>query len=305
MKRLMPNQNVFTYKAMNNHSAASMIIKAFTLSLLFILSQPGYAHYPHAAEAGYQKHRKGYFPKLPPRSLKGKNIVLQIEQSHTDEFSAQPNQGVIIKSYINGHSYDSTGLGGEGHTDTSGYYRFKPIAHNKAIEYSYDSNTGIRTKIRYQFTSAHAGQWQQHNTDGTEIMSGSFFLNESNIAPNDFIAPENHNGLTVALNIIETESQIPPQFYPSRAVVLQSYKEDGTYSAIGFGPGAIPHSGTYTYERVAKNIVVEQTVQNNGDQVFPYTLIYHYDTPISGTWYQNFGNGLILFSGTFSTFLSE
>jgi hypothetical protein len=70
----------------------------------------------------------------------------------------------------------------------------------------------------------------------------------------------------------------------------------------GFGPGNIDSVGTYSYKKISAHSAVEVVTQVSDFFSLPYTMVYTYDTPTSGIWFQNFADGLILFSGTFNSF---
>jgi hypothetical protein len=120
------------------------------------------------------------------------------------------------------------------------------------------------------------------------------------------IAPDTHVGKTLALTVLHSASDtLPPGSYPSAgSLILQTYHADGTYTGIGHGPGTVDHHGTYSLVKISDNTLEEKT-----NQIIPsinysanYVLEYEYATAYSGTWKQDFSNGLIEFSGTFTIF---
>ncbi len=241
-----------------------------------------------------------------PQSLKGKTLVLQIEAAQSTDGTALPQQGVIVQSY-NAQTLNYRSVGSNS-GDGTAIYRYRLKRSNKAVEKQVDETTGQLYRTVYYFDSPTTGTWKRVSDNRAQVLSGSFILSDTETPTDKQTAPENHNGITVALSIGDTASELPSGFFPEQGVVLQSYNSDGTYTALGFGPATINHFGTYSFEKVSANVAVEQTLQTaDTDAPFtlPFTMVYTFETPTSGTWYQNFGDGLIIFSGTFTTFETE
>lgn len=115
-------------------------------------------------------------------------------------------------------------------------------------------------------------------------------------------------GYTMALTIDTTDSAtVPAEHLPIDAIVMQSYLADGTLTFNGFGKNAINSKGTYTYSKISSNIAIEETLQISEQLPQPYTykMIYVFESENSGRWYQNFGNGLVYFSGNFKSIPSK
>ncbi len=115
-------------------------------------------------------------------------------------------------------------------------------------------------------------------------------------------------GKTMALTIDKSSSQaMPATTLPTNALIIQAYSEDGTLTFKGYGENTIDSTGTYIYTKIAPNMSLEETVQTSDKlpQAFPYKMVFLFDAPNAGRWYQNFGNGLIYFSGTFNSFTTQ
>lgn len=242
---------------------------------------------------------------LAPHSLTGKDMVLSVQSLEAAQPELYASQGVIIQQYTDSHRFSQYGVGDDKHQDGQGHYRFHRTGIATAIVKTFDEVTGNNFVTRYRFESENFGRFQRESRDGLVKISGQFSLADSQLNASEHLAEASHDGLTVAVNITDGESTVVPKgYYPDRALVLQSYNADGTYSASGFGPAAIPHSGTYTYTKVSANVAVEQTIQVTDNFTLPFTMVYFYHTPTSGTWYQDFGHGTIKFSGVFSTYVT-
>jgi hypothetical protein len=243
---------------------------------------------------------------LAPSKLTQQTMVLQIEALTENFAGSSPDQGVIIQTYLNRKHYQTKGIGGLYHIQGKGKYSYHRTSPIRAIEKTEDTLNNMSFTTKYFFKTKKTGSWIRTSADKSIKLSGHFMMSNTHTPDELILAEADHNGLTVAVNILKGESPyIPKEAFPSRALVLQSYQDNGDYSAIAFGPAAVPHSGTYQYDRVSADVAVEQTTQNMENLTATYTMVYHYQTPTSGTWYQNFGNGLIIFSGTFSTFETQ
>ena len=87
-----------------------------------------------------------------------------------------------------------------------------------------------------------------------------------------------------------------------KGLALQLYNQDGTFTIKGFGPKTLNSTGTYRYKKVSANTAEEEAIQITDLFTLPYTMVYTFETPTSGTWFQSLGNGFIKFHGTFDTF---
>lgn len=242
---------------------------------------------------------------LAPRTLIGQDMVLSIQSSSSTGDISAPTQGVIVQNYSSRRNFSAYGIGGENHLDRAGRYKYRKTGIASAIEKTFDQNSGQNFVTHYTFESPNFGSFNRYNSDRSISLSGQFSVSASNTVADQQLAEDNHHGLTVAVNITHGESSaVPKGYYPDRALVLQHYNSDGTYTADGFGPATIAHSGTYSYEKVSANVAVEQTIQVTADFTLPFTMVYFYHTPTSGRWYQDFGNGTIKFSGVFSTYVT-
>ena len=89
--------------------------------------------------------------------------------------------------------------------------------------------------------------------------------------------------------------------YPKKGIAIQTYAQDGTFLIKGYGPLTLDSHGTYNYKKISANTAVEESMQVSNLFTLPYTMVYTFETPTSGTWFQNLGNGFITFTGTFET----
>lgn len=230
--------------------------------------------------------------------FEGREFALQVEASSGTELDGLPNKGVYLVHFHDDNRYDSALIGNGAMVVSSGEFALKKL-RGQVVAYSYDASRAEEIETHYYFETPHSGIWQRTVIGQDAQLSGSF----SAYAADDVdFTPDNHIGRTIALGVITSESDIPKEYYPSQGLIMQAYDGYGRYTALGFGPGAVDHSGTYTLTKVAKNIFVEETIQVMENLTAPYTLVYHYETPSSGRWFQNFGDGLILFSGSFTSF---
>lgn len=293
---------------MLTHISHSPTLKAMSLALGIGLLAGTSAVSADTIDASSLTHSTNthYQRSLAPRSLIGQDMVLSIQQSTAAADSAVPTQGVIVQSYNSRRNFSAYGVGGSNHLDAAGQYKYRKTGVASAIEKTIDHNSGQRFTTRYQFSAKNFGTFTRHNSDHSISLAGQFSISPSNAQSDEQLAEDNHNGLTVAVNITQAQSSVVPKgYYPDRALVLQHYNNDGTYTAEGFGPAAIPHSGTYSYQKVSANVAVEQTIQVTDSFTLPFTMVYFYHTPTSGSWYQDFGNGTIKFSGVFSTHVTQ
>lgn len=251
---------------------------------------------------GCQATSAGHY-NLVPYSLKNKTIVLQVEHSADSQY---PSKGAVLQRYSDSRNMTYVGYGDTLHNEGSARYQYRRRGKSIASEKLTDDVTGEVVKTTFYFESTSNGSFSRKNQDGDLMISGRFSLETLS---NETLAPDNHSGSTVVFSILDSSSEIIPSGgYPEQGtVVLQSYTAENTYSALGFGPGTVAHHGVYQFEKISKNVVVEQTEQTIPSLGFTanYTMVYLYQTPYSGIWYQNFADGLIIFSGRFTTFASE
>ena len=245
--------------------------------------------------------------QLPPQSLDGYTINYQILDTKTELVDA-PYKGVVVSKYQHKH-FKAQGTGTlNNNTDptkefSEGNYKYKTRECNKAIETAtttwpqYSSSTTDLT-----FTSKNAGTWKKNVDNGRIILSGKFSLIKTNAA---HTAPASKAGFHYTLIIKSTISNLPPEAYPRAGLVLQTYQENGGMTFIGTGPGTINSTGTYSYKKVSPNTGVEEVTQTSEFFSLPYTMVLTFETENSGTWEQNFANGLIKFSGTFDSFPAQ
>jgi len=255
-----------------------------------------------APSMGYNQH----LTKQAPRALTNKKMVLSIQAVEGNNIDLYPTQGIIVQEYNSPSAFSVRGIGGANHSIGDGNYKYYKKGINMAVETTVDHVNDSRFTTHYNFSTPTFGTFIRQNSDETVTTSGQFSLSAKTPSVTEDIAEENHHNLTVAVNVIQGDSLVVSKgYYPDRALVLQRYKEDGTYSAIGFGPATTPHGGTYQYEKVSANVAIEQTIQVGETFKTPFTMVYFYNTPTSGTWYQDFGNGMIKFSGIFSTYQTQ
>lgn len=252
-------------------------------------------------------HSKECDCKLPPQSLNGYTINYQILNTKT-ELADAPYKGVVVSEYQH-KRFKAQGTGTlNNNTDptkeySEGNYQYKSIDCNKAVE------TTITTLPQYSsrtthltFTSKNKGTWEQNIDNGRIILSGKFSLIRT-AAVNT--APATKAGFHYTLIIKSTISNLPPEVYPRAGLVVQTYQEDGSMTFRGTGPGTIDSTGSYSYKKVSPNTGVEEAIQTSAFFSFPYTMVLTFETENSGTWEQNFANGLIKFSGTFDSFPAQ
>lgn len=240
-----------------------------------------------------------------PWTLSGSDMVLTIKKVTAEDPSLYPAKGVIVRHYHHRGLFNSQSVGNGGITEGEGKYSYRKKSALTAIEKGYSSLFGSQSyTLDYQFNDRSTGLWSI-SLDNGDTLSGSFNRSRSTTPAAQELAPESSAGRSFALTITNTISDVPEEYYPTRAVVIQTYSADGTYTGQGIGPKAIDHYGTYKYKKVAPNIAVEETIQIAETFTYPFTMVYTFETLDSGTWYQNFGDGLIIFSGTFTTFPSE
>jgi hypothetical protein len=230
--------------------------------------------------------------------LVGHEFNLQIEQSSG---AGLPTQGVIVRRYQSHGLWSSEGAGGANHRAATGSYQLRHDGQQVLVDRS-SSAAGLAT-LTYHFDTPHAGRWTERREPGGATLSGRFSLVRSNAPAAEQLAPAVRGPINVALIIKSAVApDLPAGSYPGAGLVLQTYAADGSLNFLGFGPGTINSRGTSSYRKMSANTAVEETIQTSDFFTLPYTMVYTYKTPNSGTWYQDFGNGLIRFRGTFDTF---
>jgi len=244
-----------------------------------------------------------------PANLAGVDIVFQIEKSVTNFSGDYPYKGAVVKHYKKDGKFTAQGTGTlkgivpDNQMAFNGTYKYQRTGLNTAVEKSV--NTTVNNTafiIKYAFETPTSGKWEEDFGNGQLKLSGSFTLEPSNLASEKHLAPSAKADTNVALIIKSTKSDLPAGVYPMAGLVLQTYAQDGTLVFKGFGPGTVNSTGTYKYTKISANIAVEEVTQVSELFTFPYTMVYTFETASSGKWFQNFGDGLILFSGTFDVF---
>ncbi len=238
------------------------------------------------------------------QDLVGLDLNLQIEKTEGPAASSYPSQGAIVRRILPHGQWTSLGAGGTNHRASRGSSQWRRGGEHTLVEISSDaSGQPIASSFSYSFDTPHRGRWVWEINHGQATLSGSFTTAPSAPGPDQQLAPATNAGLHVPLVIKAAVAPgLPPGSFPAAGLVLQTYAADGTLNLQGFGPGTINSKGTYTFKRVSANTAVEETLQVSDFFTLPYTMVYTFRTPNSGVWYQNFGNGLIRFSGTFDTF---
>ncbi|WP_457418841.1 hypothetical protein [Roseateles sp. P5_E7] len=239
-----------------------------------------------------------------PHDLVGLDLTLQIEKAEGPAAGSYPSQGAIVRRVLPRGQWISHGAGGPNHRDGQGSSQWRRDGAHTLVETARDSSgQPAGSSFSYHFDTPQGGRWVWRINDGQATLVGSFTTAPSAPTAEQQLAPTTNAGLHVPLVIkAATSATVPADRYPTGGLVLQTYSPDGTLTFQGFGPGTLNSRGTYTYQRLSANTAVEETVQTSDFFVYPYTMVYTFTTPNSGTWFQNFGNGLIYFSGTFDTF---
>ena len=236
-------------------------------------------------------------------------MILQIEKAITTFPGGYPYKGAVVKRYNKNGKFAAQGTGTmQGQVPDAqqffqGTYKYQRTGFNTAIEKSVDTTVNNTAFIvKYFFDTETSGHWEEDFGKGQLLLSGSFTLEPSNLPTEQHLAPANKADTSAALIIKSTKSDLPPDLYPTAGLVLQNYAPDGTMVFKGFGPGTVDSTGTYKYTKISANTAVEEVTQVSEFFTFPYTMVYTFETPSSGKWFQNFGDGLIIFEGTFDTF---
>lgn len=244
-----------------------------------------------------------------PASLVGVDLVFQIEKAVTTFSNGYPYKGAVVKRYKRDGRFTAQGTATvkgdvpESQLAFYGTYKYQRTGANTAVEKLINiSVNNTPSTIKYTFETPNSGKWEEDFGNGQLKLSGSFTLEPSNLPIEQHLAPSAKADTNVALIIKATKSDLPPSAYPTAGLVLQTYAQDGTLVFKGFGPGTVNSTGTYKYTKISANTAVEEVTQVSEFFTFPYTMVYTFETSTSGKWFQNFGDGLILFSGTFDVF---
>ncbi|SMF15931.1 hypothetical protein SAMN02745866_01051 [Alteromonadaceae bacterium Bs31] len=241
-----------------------------------------------------------------PKQLINATLVLQIEAMESDNPELYPGKGAIVQFYQNRHSYSTASYTGAAAIEGKAAYTYRRLARTRALETAQDEHTGQAYSTRYTFENASRGTWVRVYEDHNTTLSGRFSLSS---AETTGVAPGTHAGKTVVLSVLSASSDYLPegQFPTPGSAIFQHYAADGSYQGIGHGPGTVDHNGTYSAIKIAPNTVLEETQQTipSINYTASYTMVYNYDTPYSGSWYQSFADGLIKFSGTFTVFETQ
>lgn len=277
-------------------------LKTLTVCLLLIGSSA------LNASPNNHKDKKDCIDLGAPSTLVGFDMVLQIEKAVTTYPSGYPFKGAVVKRFKKNGTFTAQGTETmQGQVPDSqqafyGTYKYQRTGFNTAIEKSIDvsvNNTPYTTK--YTFETATSGKWEEDFGNGQIKFSGSFTLVPSTLPLEQHLAPETNAGLNVVLFIKNAESSLPPDVYPKKGIAIQTYAQDGTFLIKGYGPLTLDSHGTYNYKKISANTAVEESMQVSNLFTLPYTMVYTFETPTSGTWFQNLGNGFITFTGTFET----
>lgn len=237
-----------------------------------------------------------------PFTIAGLDINLQIEKVVTNLSSGYPTQGVAVMHYKKDGTWTAQGTGGDFQQAYYGTYRYQRTGFNTAVERSFDLALHAPYTTNFTFLNATSGKWVQNFNNGQITFSGSFTTIPSNLPTEKHTAPESISGQIVGLFIREANSAtLPPDVYPKHGLAVQTYAPDGTMVIKGFGLNTLNSTGTYHYKKVSANTAVEEVIQVSDLFTLPYTMVYTFETPTSGTWYQDLGNGFIKFTGTFET----
>ncbi|MDF3013817.1 MAG: hypothetical protein K0Q78_2021 [Cellvibrio sp.] len=255
------------------------------------------------------KNKKNCVSATAPATLIGVDVVLRIEKAVTGYPNGFPFKGAVVKRFKRDGTFTALatstqqGQAPDAPQTFYGTYKYQRTGFNTAIEKSIDvsvNNTPYTTK--YTFETATSGKWEEDFGNGQIIFSGSFTLEPSNAPAQEHLAPATNAGLNVVLFITDaTSATLPPDVYPKKGIALQTYAQDGNFLIKGYGPLTLDSHGTYSYKKISANTAVEEANQISPFFTQPYTMVYTFDTPTSGTWYQSLGNDWIKFSGTFVT----
>jgi hypothetical protein len=236
---------------------------------------------------------------VAPAQAANSQFNLSINTAESTFAPGFADKGIKIHAFEEQGQLHISGLGGENHVDTDGLYSYHRLGKDHAIEQGVSFDKGAYT-VDYYFDDANSGEFKQVYSGGQTVIRGQFSVEDNET---ETLAPESLAGYSVALRIEHTESVLPGG-YPKDAVVVQSYDVD-TMIGQGFGKDTLDFTGNYQFNRTSKTTAVEQNMQITDYFSLPYTMNYQFETKNSGTWIQNFADGLIIFSGSFDIFASK
>lgn len=234
---------------------------------------------------------------LAPPSIVGYTVNLIVDQPSSKPLAGFASQGAIALKFDEMQKMAGLGVGDVNHQPIEGQYSYHRLDGTTAVEQSVDFEKGAYITY-YHFQSKQAGTFEQTYSSGA-VLKGQFTTVANHEA--EPLAPQSLSGLNVALTIESAVSSLPGGF-PTSGLVIQTYAQDGQYSAKGIGQGNIDSVGSYQYQRTSANTAVETAVQTSDFFTLPYTMVYTFTSANSGLWYQNFANGTIIFEGRFTTF---
>lgn len=277
------------------------VLSICMISLVMLMSVFAHSDSLDSNQQHAHKAKKGFCCVSAPNSLAGKKIVLQVESLQSDRAEMFLSKGAFVQTYTNHRLYHFTTYGQEISQTGEVNYKYSRMGLNEAVERSKDQQ-GVRMKTMYTFFSDHSGRWKRIYGDDLAVLEGNFIIEDEQ----ENLISDSQENRTNVLNILHSNSAVVPKGgYPGEgAVVLQKYLANSQYEGVAFGPGTVAPKGIYETQKLSNNVVIELAVQTIEELNFvaPYVMVYFYDTPYSGTWYQNFADGLITFSGTFTSF---
>lgn len=236
---------------------------------------------------------------LAPKALSNHTMILTIDAGISDLKRRAPDRGIAVHQYITDVAVTVFGKGGKHHPEGEGSYQYSKTALDAGQEQGELANTG-QYQIDYQFLTSHSGTFEQSFSDNQSIIRGTFQLES---AQADIIAPDSLVGQVLALSLTSTTSKLDGG-YPQHAIFLQQYQE-ATLTGTGYGQYSVDFEGKYQFERTSATTAVEVTEQTMNRAVYDYTMAFTFETPTTGTWLQNFGDGMIIFRGNFSLYQSR
>lgn len=232
-----------------------------------------------------------------PESIVGYTVNQIVDEPNSKPQAGFATQGAIALRYDDMQKMVGLGVGDANHQPIEGQYSYYRLDGTTAVEQAVDFEKGAYITY-YHFQSEQAGTFEQTYSSGA-VLKGQFTTVANHQA--EPLAPQSLSGLNVALTIESAVSSLPGG-YPTSGLVVQTYAQNGQYSAKGIGQGNIDSIGSYQYQRISANTAVETAVQTSDFFTLPYTMVYTFTSANSGLWYQNFANGTIIFEGRFTTF---
>ena len=247
--------------------------------------------------------------KGAPVSIAGSDVIIQIENTVTTLPKGYPYKGAVVTHYKKDGTFSADGtvvVRGDAASSEQHYfgtYKYQRTGANTATEKAFDESLKTPYVTKYTFETSTSGKWEQDFGKGQILFSGSFTIIPSDLPTEKHLTPQSISGLNVALawhNAVST--QLSPDMYPTRGLAVQTYSADGTMVIKGYGAKTLDSHGFYNYKKISANVAVENVTQINNIFTLPYTMVYVFDTPNAGRWFQNLGDNLIKFTGTFETF---